>query len=138
MEADLGGLAVPTSLRRIDTTALLHFLRFGLAEGATRIHFRVGRPPDFAVGGEQRTLRYRQLAREDTEAILRLLFEQTRVPERLSSEPVPGGQEIYFFVELPGEALFEIDASREEAGIALSLEIIRPLTNPAEIALLES
>jgi hypothetical protein len=129
---------MPVPLRRIDATALLRFLRFGLAEEATRIDFRVGRPPRFTVNAEAKTLRYRQLAREDTESIVRLLFEHTRVPGRLSAEPGDGAQELYFYYELPGEGLFEVDASRETAGLAVSLEIIRPLTNPAEIALLEA
>ena len=129
---------MPEPLRRVDATALLRFLRFGLAEEASRIDFRVGRPPHFTVNAEEKTLRYRQLAREDTDTIVRLLFEQTRVPERLSAEPGDGAQELYFYYELPGEALFEIDASRETAGLAVSLEIIRPLTDPAEIALLET
>lgn len=127
-----------TPLRRIDATALLRLLRFGLAEGATGIRFGVGRPPAYTVGGETKRLRHRQLAREDTEAILRLLFEWTRVPRRLTQERASGARPFHFFAELPGEGLFEIDASREEAGLALSVEIIRPLTDPAEIALLES
>jgi len=129
---------MPAPLRRIDATALLRLLRFGLAEEATRIDFRVGHPPGFTVGAEARTLRYRQLAQEDTEAIAHLLFEQIRVPERLSAEPGDGAQELSFYYELPGEGLFEIDVSRETAGLAVSLEIIRLLTDPWEIALLES
>ena len=129
---------MPEPLRSIDATALLRFLRFGLSEDATRIDFRVGSPPCFTVNAEAKTLRYRQLAREDTESIVGLLFEQTRVPERLSEEPGDSAQELYFYYELPGEGLFEIDAAREPGGLAVSLEIIRPLTDPAEIALLES
>ena len=127
-----------TPLRRIDAAALIRFLRFGLAQGATGIRFRVGSPPRFAVNAEEKTLRYRQLAREDTDAIVRFLFEQARVPERLSGEPGEAAQELYFYYELPGEGLFEIDASREAAGLAVSVEIIRPLTDPSEIALLET
>ena len=82
-------------------------------------------------------LRYRQLAREDTELIAQLLFERTRVPARLHGAPAEGAQGFSFLYELPGEALFEIEATREAAGLALSLEIIRPLTDPSEIALLE-
>jgi hypothetical protein len=129
---------VPEPLRPIDATALLRFLRFGLSEDATRIEFRVGSPPRFTVNAEAKTIRYRQLAREDTDSILGLLFEQTQVPERLSAEPSTGAQELYFYYELPGEGLFEIDASRESGGLAVSLEIIRLLTDPAEIALLET
>jgi hypothetical protein len=129
---------MPEPLRSIDATALLRFLRFGLSEDATRIDFRVGSPPRFTVNAEAKTLRYRQLAREDTDSIVGLLFEQTRVPERLSADPGNGAQELCFYYELPGEGLFEIDASREPGGIAVSLEIIRPLTDPAEIALLET
>jgi Tfp pilus assembly pilus retraction ATPase PilT len=129
---------VSTPLRPIDATALLSFLRFGLTQGATRVHFRVGCPPRFAVHAEEKTLRYRQLAREDTEAIVRLLFERARVPERLGAAPGDAAQELHFYYELPGEALFEVDASREVAGLAVSVEIIRPLTDPSEIALLET
>jgi len=129
---------VNAPLRPIDATALLHLFRFGLAQGATGIRFRVGSPPRFAVNAEEKTLRYRQLAREDTDAIVRLLFEQALVPERMSADPSGGAQELYFYYELPGEALFEVDASREAAGLAVSVEIIRPLTDPSEIALLES
>ena len=129
---------MPEPLRSIDATALLRFLRFGLAEEASRIDFQVGRPPHFTVDAEAKTLRYRQLAREDTDSIVGLLFEQTRVPERFSADPGSGAQELYFYYELPGEGLFEIDASREPGGLAVSLEIIRPLTDPAEIALLET
>jgi hypothetical protein len=124
-------------LRRLDANALLRFLRFGLAEGATRIDFRVGSPPRFTVDAESKPVRHRQLAREDTEAIVRLLFEQTRVPERISADSGDGAQALSFYYELPGEGLFEVDAARETTGLAVSLEIIRPLTNPAEIALLE-
>jgi hypothetical protein len=129
---------MPAPLRSIDATALLRLLRFGLAEDASRIDFRVGQPPQFTVNAEAKTLRYRQLAREDTDTIARLLFEQIRIPERLSAKPGDGAQELYFCYELPGEALFEVGASREAAGLAVSLEIIRPLTDPAEIALLET
>jgi hypothetical protein len=129
---------MPAPFRRIDAAALLRFLRFGLAEDATRIDFRVGCPPRFTVNAETKTLRYRQLAREDTDSIVSVLFEQTRVPERLSTEPGDAAQELYFYYEIPGEGLFEIDAAREPAGLAVSLEIIRPLTDPTEIALLET
>jgi hypothetical protein len=128
---------VSAPLRRIDATALLRFLRFGLAQGATRIDFRVGSRPCFTVDAKAKTLRYRQLAREDTDAIVRLLFERARVPARLHGAPGEGAQQFYFLVELPGEGLFEIEATREAAGLALSVEIIRPLTDPSEIALLE-
>jgi hypothetical protein len=129
---------VSTPLRRIDAASLLRLLRFGLAEGATGIRFRVGSPPRFAVDAEPKTLRFRQLAREDLDAIVRLFFEQARVPERLSAEPGDGAQELYFYYELPGEALFEIEVSREASDLAVSVEIIRPLTDPTEIALLEA
>ena len=56
----------------------------------------------------------------------------------MSAEPSTGAQELYFYYELPGEGLFEIDASRESGGLAVSLEVIRLLTDPAEIALLET
>ena len=124
-------------LRCIDATTLLRFFRFGLAQGAAQIHFRVGSPPCFSVNAGARPLRYRQLAREDTEAIVRLLFEQARVPERMSAAPGDGAQEIYFYWELPGEGLFEVEVMREASGLAACIEIIRPLTDPAEIALLE-
>jgi Tfp pilus assembly pilus retraction ATPase PilT len=129
---------VSAPLRRIDAAALLRLLRFGLNEGATHVHFRVGNPPHFTIDAEPKRLRYRQLAREDTDAILRLLFEQALVPERMGADPSGAAQELYFYYELPGEALFEVDASREPAGLAVSVEIIRPLTDPSEIALLES
>jgi hypothetical protein len=129
---------MPAAPRRVDATALLRFLRFGLAEEATRIEFRVGHPPRFTVHAESKSLRYRQLAREDTDAIARLLFEQTRVPERVCTEPGDGAWELYFCYELPGEGLFEVDAQREAAGLAVSVEIVRPLTDPSEIALLET
>jgi hypothetical protein len=103
---------VSTPLRRIDAAALLSLLRFGIAQEATRVQFRVGAPPHFTVYAEEKALRYRQLAREDTEAILRLLFVRTRVPERLDGEPGDGARELCFYYELPGEALFEIEASR--------------------------
>lgn len=126
-----------TSLRRIDATHLVRFFRFGLAQGASQIRFRVGSPPCFSVNAEPRRLRHRPLLREDTEAIARLLFEQARVPERLTAAPGDGAQEIYFYYELPREGLFEVDVAREAAGLAVSVEIIRPLTDPADIALLE-
>jgi hypothetical protein len=128
---------VSAPLRRIDATALHRFLRFGLAQDATRIDFRVGSRPRFTVNADAKTLRHRQLAREDTDAIVRLLFERTRVPARLLGAPGDGAQEFYFLYELPGEGLFEIEATREAAGLAVSVEIIRPLTDPSEIALLE-
>jgi hypothetical protein len=128
---------VSEPLRRIDATALLRLLRFGLAEGASRIDFRVGSRPCFTVNADAKTLRYRQLAQEDTDAIARLLFERTRVPARLLGATGEGAHEFHFFYELPGEGLFEIEATREAAGLALSVEIIRPLTDPSEIALLE-
>lgn len=128
---------MPAPLRRIDADLLLRFLRFGLDQGASRIDFRVGCRPCFTVDAEAKTLRYRQLAQEDTDAIVRLLFERSRVPARLHGAPGEGAQEFCFFYELPGEGLFEIEATRETAGLALSMEIIRPLTDPSEIALLE-
>jgi hypothetical protein len=117
---------------------MLRLLRFGLAEEATRIEFRAGRSPRFAVGAEARTLRYRQLAREDIDALLRLFFERTRVPERLRTAPGEGAEQLHFFFELPGEGLFEVDVSRGTAGLVVSVEIIRPLGDPLEIALLEA
>ena len=125
-------------LHPIDACATLRLLRFGLDAGATRIEFRVGRPPRFGAGGEARTLRYRQLAREDLDALLRLFFERTRVPERLRAAPGEGAEQLHFLFELPGEGLFEVDVSQGTAGLAVSVEIIRPLGDPAEIALLES
>ena len=43
---------MPAPLRRIDATALLRLLRFGLTEEASRIDFRVGCPPRFTVDAE--------------------------------------------------------------------------------------
>ncbi len=128
---------MPDPVRCIDDAALLRFLRFGIAQGASRIDFRVGSRPCFTVDAEAKKLRYRQLAREDTEWIARLLFERTRVPARLHGASGEGAQGFSFLYELPGEALFEIEATREDAGLTLSMEIIRPLTDPSEIALLE-
>jgi hypothetical protein len=117
---------------------MLRLLRFGLAAGATRIEFRAGRAPRFGIGTEAKALRFRQLAREDIEALLRLFFERTPVPERVRAAPSEGAEPLHFLFELPGEGLFEVDVSREVAGLALSVEIIRPLDDPSEIALLES
>jgi hypothetical protein len=129
---------VSETLRRIDATALLRLLRFGLDRGATLIQFRVGAPPLYSVDADPKNLRHRPLTREDTEAILRLLFEAAQVPAQLGEMPGEAAQELYFYYELPGEGLFEIEAMREAAGLALTVEIVRPLTDPLEIALLES
>ena len=125
-------------LHPIDVCAMLRLLRFGLAEEATRIEFRPGRSPFFEVGAEARTLRYRQLTREDIDALLRLFFERTRVPERLRTAPGEGAKQLHFLFELPGEGLFEVDVWRGTEGLVVSVEIIRPLSDPSEIALLET
>jgi hypothetical protein len=125
-------------LHPIDACATLRLLRFGLDAGATRIDFQAGRPPRFRVGAEARTLRHRQLAGEDIDALLRLFLERTRVPERLRAAPGQGAEQLHFLFELPGEGLFEVDVSRGTAGLAVSVEIIRPLGDPSEIALLET
>ena len=114
-------------LQPIDADTFDRMLRYALVSGGDQLHFQAGHRPQLDGLGGPRALRYRQLTVDDTVAIAGHLLDRCRVSERLQQSGADAGQALYAFTELPGEALFEARFRQATAGIALTLDVIRPL-----------
>lgn len=117
----------PTRLAPLDGRTLRRMLRYALDTGAELLHLRVGSPPLVDGLGGARELRFRQLAREDLEAALALLFQALR--------PTPGGRDasaeaarpLAWLVHWPDEALFEVHVVASGLAMQVTVDILRPL-----------
>ncbi len=114
-------------LQPIDAETFDRMLRYALVSGGDQLHFQAGHRPQLDGLGGPRPVRFRQLTIDDTAAIAGHLLERCRVSERLQQSTADSGQALYAFTELPGEALFEARFRQASAGIALTLDVIRPM-----------
>jgi len=129
---------VPDALRPVDAPTLRRMLRFGLETGGERLHLKPGCRPLVEGMGGARELNHRQLTVDDTRAMAGHLLEWLPVSERLNEHHGEGAEALYWYAEIPGEALIEVSTRTAPAGFALSLDIVRPLTDAEASALLEA
>jgi twitching motility protein PilT len=101
----------------MDREKLTRLLRLGIEKGASDIHFQVGYLPLYRFNGDLVELRYKVLAEEDTEAIVRLLLEDG--PNSLMDF-----NEIDLAYELEGEGRFRVNISRQRRNFNIVLRVI--------------
>ena len=64
-------------------------------------------------------------------------MKHAKVPARLGESTCDAAQTLYLFYELEGEALLEAQLQPVRGGIAVHLDIIRPLPNPRDVEVVE-
>ncbi|HEY8119766.1 MAG TPA: hypothetical protein VII78_00480 [Myxococcota bacterium] len=129
---------MPAALRPIDEPTLTRLIRYALATAMDRLYLRPGSRPIASGLGPNREVNFRQLAGDDTLAVAEIVLAQSKSPRARASEGGDAAIELYPLWEIPGQALVEMHVESAPGGIALRLDLLRPLTDPAEIALLES
>ncbi len=128
---------MPAALRPIDEPTLTRLVRYALATAMDRIYLRPGSRPIVEGLGPNREVNFRQLAAEDTVAAAGIVLMHSRVSQARREQAGDAAIELFPLWEIPGHALVEMYAESAPGGIALRLDLLRPLTDPAEIALLE-
>jgi hypothetical protein len=126
-----------TALRPIDEETLTRMVRYALATAMDRIVLRPGARPLVSGLGPDRELNFRQLAGDDTLAVAEIVLRSAAAPRARAAEAGDAAIELFPLWEIAGHALVEMHAESAPGGIALRLDLLRPLTNPDEIALLE-
>jgi hypothetical protein len=129
---------MPAALRPIDEPTLTRLVRYALATAMDRIYLRPGSRPIVEGLGPNREVNFRQLACEDTVAAAGIVLAHTKISHARCEAAGDAAIELFPLWEIPGHALVEMHAEPAPGGIALRLDLLRPLTDPAEIALLES
>ncbi len=129
---------MPKALRPLDEPTLTRIVRYALATAMDRITLRPGSRPIVHGLGPDRAVKFRQLAGEDTLAAAEIVLKHARVPRTRSQEAGDAAIELFPLWEIPGHALVEMHAESAPGGIALRLDLLRPLTDIGEIATLES
>jgi hypothetical protein len=129
---------MPDALRPLDEATLIRLVRYALATAMDRIHLRPGARPVVEGLGPNRAVNFRQLASDDTLAVAEIVLRHSRAPRARAERAGDAAIELFPFWEIPGHALVEMHAEPAPGGIALRLDLLRPLADPAEIALLES
>ncbi len=125
-------------LRPIDEPTLVRLVRYALATAMDRLHLRPGARPVVAGLGPNRPVRFRQLAGDDTLAVAEIVLRGSKAPRARAAEAGDAAVALWPLWEIPGVALVEMHAEPAPGGLALRLDLLRPLRDPAEIALLES
>ena len=125
-------------LRPVDARTLARMLRYALSTGADQMHLSPGHPPLLDGMGGPREIRFRQLTRDDTTAVAGHLLQGARIPERLRDSRADAGQELTWWVELPGEALLEVVPAPTPGGLGLRIDLIRALPEGAVVELAEA
>jgi hypothetical protein len=126
------------TLRPIDEATLVRVIRYALATAMDRVWLRPGSRPLLSGLGSDREIHFRQLACDDTLAAAEIVLEHARVPRAAASEPCDAAIALTPLWEIPGHALVEMHVESAPGGLALRLDLLRPLADPAEIALLEA
>jgi hypothetical protein len=129
---------MPDALRPLDEATLIRLVRYALATAMDRIQLRPGARPVVEGLGPNRALNFRQLAADDTLAVAEIVLRHSRAPRARAERAGDAAIELFPLWEIPGHALVEMHAEPAPGGIALRLDLLRPLADPAEIALLES
>ncbi len=115
-------------LRPVDEQTFARMIRYAVATGGERLRFRPGcRPLQQGIGAD-RELRFRQLTGDDTHALACLLLDAARPP--VGEDDV---RPLTLFYEIPGVVLTEAQVHTAPGGLALDLELIRPLEPGREI-----
>ena len=127
----------PAPLELVDEDTFTRMLRYALATGGERLHFRPGARPLQQGMGPDRELRFRQLTGPDTTEIAGFFLANAIVPKRLRDDSCDAARPLYLYYELPGEALIEAQMESTRGGIALHLDVIRPLAHPHDIETIE-
>lgn len=125
-------------LRPIDEPTLTRMVRYALATAMDRIYLRPGSRPIVSGLGADRALNFRQIAGDDTRAIAEIVLRHARVSQARRDAAGDAAIELFALWEIPGHALVEMHAEPAPGGIALRLDLLCPLDDPAEIALLEA
>lgn len=102
----------------MDRERLHRLLRLGFEKGASDIHFQVGYLPLYRFTGELVELKYRVLTEADTEAIARLLLEES------PHSSLEGRNELDLAYEIPDEGRFRVNISRERRSYNIVLRVI--------------
>jgi twitching motility protein PilT len=105
----------------MDRERLHRLLTLGFEKGASDVHFQVGYLPLYRFNGELVELRYKVLTAEDTEAIARILIEQS------PHKSLDGASEVDLAYEIAGEGRFRVNISCERRAYNIVLRVI-PLT----------
>ncbi len=129
---------MPDALRPIDEATLVRLIRYALATAMDRIYLRPGTRPVVEGLGPNRSVSFRQLAGDDTLAVAEIVLRHSRAPRGRAARAGDAAIELFPLWEIPGHALVEMHAEPAPGGIALRLDLLRPLADPAEVALLES
>lgn len=129
---------MPTPLRPIDEPTLIRLVRYALATAMDRIHLRPGWRPIVEGLGPNRPLNFRQLAGDDTLAVAEIVLAHARVPQARAEGASDCAVALLPLWEIPGQALVEMHAEPAPGGIAVRLDLLRPLRDLAEIELLEA
>jgi len=127
-----------TELRAIDEGTLVRLIRYALATAMDRIVMRPGARPLVIGLGPDREVGFRQLACDDTLAACEIVLRNANVPRAAREATADAAIELFPLWEIPGHALVEMHVEPAPGGIALRLDLLRPLTDLSEIALLES
>ena len=129
---------MPTALRPVDEPTLTRLVRYALATAMDRIYLRPGARPIVEGLGPNREVNFRQLACDDTLAAAEIVLRHAKAPLARAAEAGDAAIELFPLWEIPGHVLVEMHVESAPGGIALRLDLLRPLTDPAEIALLEA
>lgn len=127
----------PAPLQPVDEETFVRMLRYALVTGGERLHFRPGARPLQQGIGADRELRYRQLTGQDTSEIAGYILAHAIVPQRLKGDTCDAARPLYLFYELPGEALIEAQMESAPGGIALHLDVIRPMPHAHDVEVIE-
>ncbi|MGI9430913.1 MAG: hypothetical protein ACR2PQ_01795 [Myxococcota bacterium] len=110
-------------VRPIDTDTLQRMLRYGLTTAIQRVHLRPGCRPLAEGLGTPREISFRQLTREDIDAVAGHFLAAAQVSERVRDGAMDAAREIFLFMELPGGGLAEATLEPCDHGIAITIEL---------------
>jgi twitching motility protein PilT len=102
------------AVRRID-----RFLHLMIEQGASDLHFSVGRPPLFRLNGEIDPLRYRVLTNQDYVDLMRPVMPDESYWQRFL---VRGDQDLAY--DVPGLARFRVNMFMQEKGFGAVFRVI--------------
>jgi twitching motility protein PilT len=102
----------------MDRERLHRLLRLGFEKGSSDIHFQVGYLPLYRFNGELVELKYRVLTDADTEAIARILLEDS------PHSSLEGRTALDLAYEIPGEGRFRVNICRERRNYNIVLRVI--------------
>ena len=127
----------PEPLLPLDEPTFVRMLRYALATGGERLHFRPGTRPLLQGMGPDRELRYRQMTGDDTLEVAGFLLGHAPASQRLQDDDCDAAREVYLYYELPGQALVEAQFESTRYGLAVHLDILRPLPHPHDVEVVE-